>query len=416
MKRLVALLTVLLLALGTLTACSTAEDHPGAQEAVEALIAGLESGDLTDVVLTANTAETAQLDFDQVFAGMGALHPTVTLQSLTITGNTANVTLSNSYNLTSAWEFTTNAQLNWEENSWRVDWDPAILHPELTSVSRLTAERRTPSRANIIGARNTPIVWERPVYRVGIDKTQVSEAEQPASAAQLANLVGVDADNFTQQVAAAGPLAFVIAITLREGQVPEQVYEIPGARAIETSLPLADSPTFTNGLLGIVSEATAEDMENGEGAIQAGDLVGQSGLQAVHDEQLRGRAGFTIRLLARTEKMLSDLAAAGIELPADTKVVTKELLKTEPIAGVPLTITLDLELQRKAESILASQSGIAALVVLDVNTGAILAAGNSPAVGYNSYATLGQWAPGSTFKIASSLALIRQGMAPDSPI
>lgn len=78
MKRLVALLTVLLLALGTLTACSTAQDHPGAQEAVEALIAGLESGDLTDVVLTANTAETAQLDFDQVFAGMGALHPTVT--------------------------------------------------------------------------------------------------------------------------------------------------------------------------------------------------------------------------------------------------------------------------------------------------------------------------------------------------
>ena len=73
MKRLVALLTVLLLALGTLTACSTAEDHPGAQEAVEALIAGLESGDLADVALTANTAETAQLDFDQVFAGMGVM-------------------------------------------------------------------------------------------------------------------------------------------------------------------------------------------------------------------------------------------------------------------------------------------------------------------------------------------------------
>lgn len=415
MKRLASLITVVLLSLGALTACS-AEEHSGAPEAIETLILGLESGDLAEVALTSNTRGFAQLDFDQIFAGMESVHPQVELQELEITGTNAEATLINIYQLSTPWEFTTQVRLNWEENAWRIHWDPTIVHPELTVTSRLTAERRTPSRANIIGARNTPIVWERPVYRVGIDKTQVSESEQPNSAAELANLIGIDATDFTQQVAAAGSMAFVVAITLREGQVPEQVYEIPGARAIETSLPLADSPTFTNGLLGIVSAATAEDVENGAGAIQPGDLVGQSGLQSIHDEQLRGKAGFTIRLMARTETMLSNLKAVGIELPADTKVSTKELLRTEPVGGVPLTITLDLELQRKAESILADQAGMAALVVLDVNTGAILAAGNSPAVGYNSYATLGQWAPGSTFKITSSLALIRQGMSPDSPI
>ena len=56
------------------------------------------------------------------------------------------------------------------------------------------------------------------------------------------------------------------------------------------------------------------------------------------------------------------------------------------------------------------------MVVLRPSDGAILAAANGPGTdGYN-VATFGQYAPGSTFKIASSLALLRAGLRPDSPV
>ena len=73
MKRLASLITVVLLSLGALTACS-AEEHSGAPEAIETLILGLESGDLAEVALTSNTRGFAQLDFDQIFAGMESVH------------------------------------------------------------------------------------------------------------------------------------------------------------------------------------------------------------------------------------------------------------------------------------------------------------------------------------------------------
>ena len=56
------------------------------------------------------------------------------------------------------------------------------------------------------------------------------------------------------------------------------------------------------------------------------------------------------------------------------------------------------------------------MVVLDRSTGNVLAAANSPASGGNADATFGRYAPGSTFKIATSLALLRHGLTPTSHV
>ena len=57
-----------------------------------------------------------------------------------------------------------------------------------------------------------------------------------------------------------------------------------------------------------------------------------------------------------------------------------------------------------------------ALVAIRPSTGAIVAAANGPGNdGYN-MATYGRFAPGSTFKSVSSLALLRAGLTPSSPV
>jgi len=58
----------------------------------------------------------------------------------------------------------------------------------------------------------------------------------------------------------------------------------------------------------------------------------------------------------------------------------------------------------------------AAIVAVQPSTGAVLAAANGPGAGGINIATYGQYAPGSTFKIVSSLALIRSGLRADDTV
>src|SRR5690606_1451902 len=57
-----------------------------------------------------------------------------------------------------------------------------------------------------------------------------------------------------------------------------------------------------------------------------------------------------------------------------------------------------------------------AIVVLDPETGEILAAASGPGSGGQNTATAARHAPGSTFKVVTALALMRSGLTPDSTV
>jgi cell division protein FtsI/penicillin-binding protein 2 len=249
------------------------------------------------------------------------------------------------------------------------------------------------------------------VVNVGIDKPQLGPADPAASATQLAELVGVDPAAYAQQVAASGAEAFVVAITLREeGRTvtDQQIQAIPGARAIPATQPLAPSRTFARAVLGTVGEANAEQIEASAGALTAGDITGIGGLQQQYDAQLRG----TDAVVVRAQR--ADLTSEQIQAAAtDPRRVVFEVA---PTPGTPLKTTLDPNLQALAESTLAGVGPASAIVALRPSTGAVLAAASGPGSnGYNT-AMLGQYAPGSTFKMVDSLAMLRNGLTPDSKV
>ena len=84
--------------------------------------------------------------------------------------------------------------------------------------------------------------------------------------------------------------------------------------------------------------------------------------------------------------------------------------------GDPLATTLVPRLQQAAERILAPVGPPSALVAIRPSTGEILAAASGPGSAGYSTATVGQYAPGSTFKAVSSLALLRSGLTPDATV
>ncbi|MGO4491089.1 NTF2-like N-terminal transpeptidase domain-containing protein, partial [Arthrobacter sp. 2YAF22_2] len=394
----------------SLVACD--DGRTGAQDAAKRFASAVAALDVGAVPFDGKDSAAANEQLKAVFKGLDPAKPAVETGELTLDAGTATVPLNYSWKIGAAeWKYTTSAHLKKSGDKWLTAWNPATLVPELAENEVLGTSTEAPQRAEILGSGDAKLVTYRPVVHVGIDKPRLGSADPAASAAKLAQLVGADPAGFTQQVQAAGPEAFVAAITLRQDGrtvTDEQIAAVPGARAIADSLPLAPTRTFARALLGTAAEASAEQIEKSGGSLQAGDITGTGGLQQQYDAQLRGTDG--VQVFAQTAGLTAEQRKA--QLNGGRRVLFQEAMKP----GTPLKTTLDPRLQQLAEDILAKVGPASAIVALRPSSGSVLAAASGP--GSNGYDTamLGQYAPGSIFKIVDSLAMFRNGMTPDSKV
>ena len=194
--------------------------------------------------------------------------------------------------------------------------------------------------------------------------------------------------------------------------------------------------TYPNGplaahLLGTIGEVRQEQLDNDNGRLagyRAGDVVGQSGVEALLETQLRGRAG--------GRNVLVDVAGREVEV----------LDRIEPSAGGRAVLALDLDLQRTAEDAL-SASGTpgepvaGAVVAIDPRNGDVLALVSLPDFDPNAFsgggvdpvtwrelmhdparplqdrALAGQYPPGSTWKpIVAAAALQEHVRTPSTTV
>lgn len=388
------------------------DGRAGAQDAAKQLASAVAALDVGSVAFEGKDAGAANEQLKEVFKALDPVKPAVESGELTLEKDTATVPLNYSWKIGSGeWKYTTSAALKKSGDKWLTVWNPATLVPGLTEGEVLGTLSQSPARAEILGAGDAKLVTYRSVVNVGIDKPQLASADPAASATQLAQLVGVDPAAYVQQVEAAGPEAFVTAITLREDGrtiTDDRIGAIAGARAIRDSLPLAPTRTFARALLGTAAEANAEQIEKSGGALKAGDTTGTGGLQQQYDAQLRGSNG--------TQVFAEKAGLTAEERQTLLNGGRRALFQVDMKVGTPLKTTLDPNLQQLAEDVLAKVGPASAIVALRPSSGAVLAAASGP--GSNGYDTamLGQYAPGSIFKIVDSLAMIRNGMTPDSAV
>ena len=139
------------------------------------------------------------------------------------------------------------------------------MQPQLDGTNRLTQRRLYPERGELLGEDGDAIVEDRPVFRIGIDRSKVSGDKAKASAIRLAKIVKINAKTYAADVAAAGNDAFVLAIVLRmdapDLPLGSRIRAIPGALSIRTSQMLAPTRDFARPIIGTVGEATKEDVE-----------------------------------------------------------------------------------------------------------------------------------------------------------
>lgn len=387
---------VLLTTLG-LVGCAPGDD--GLDEALTAVESALERHELPE-------SATGGDDFASLVEPLAGYGLDVALGEVERDGDVATVPAEWTWDIDGReWTYEQTLELtrDGETGEWALPWSPALVADGLEEGETVGVERAYPPRAPIVGAGGEPIVTERPVTRYGLDKSWIDAGQVDQSARDIAAALQVDADEFAARAAAMGELAFVEAIVLRPEdaatRVPADFAEIPGASAIETTMQLAPTRTFAREILGTVGEATAEIIENSDGAIAPGEQTGLSGLQGEYNDRLRGTPAVTIT------------ASTG-EDDEDPRVLAEWPAED----GEPLQTTLDIALQQRAEAVLAGVEPASALVAIRPSTGEILAAANGPGNGGFDAATSGRYAPGSTFKVVTTLALLRSGMAPDDAV
>jgi cell division protein FtsI/penicillin-binding protein 2 len=302
------------------------------------------------------------------------------------------------------WRYPTSVTIVHTNGKWLPEYTIQVIHPKLTPGEVLQASTQQPTRGEIIGANDDPLVSERPVVVVGLERSRTSDVA--ASATQIGSITGVDGAALAKRVQAAAPDTFVAAITLRKDayqKVRAQLQPIPGAVFQESTLSLGPTADFARALLGTVGPATADVVKSSKGRVQAGDITGLSGLQQAYDAQLSGSPGLVVQAIPAS-------SSTGAAQPVT-------LFSANPVAGKPIHITLDRKIQIAAEDALKSAKKPAALVAIRPGTGEVLAVANGGpnASGYDR-ALLGQYPPGSTFKVASGLGLLTAGVTPQTRI
>lgn len=314
--------------------------------------------------------------------------------------------------------------LSLENNVWRVQWARTMILPELTGDNTLTMQVRAPARGNIYDRNGHALVAQADAVSLGIVVGETDPAQEADLFYTLWSLTGLEPDEIAEKIAAAKqgwyiPLAEVAAdpvaaqfdyLSTFEGLVMEQYrsrYYFEGGIAPQ--------------LIGYVSQIQPDEVETYQRlGYQQDERVGRTGLEAWAETSLAGKHGGTLYVLT-----------------PEGEIVTK-LAETEPQPAQSLYTTLDRDLQLGAQQ--ALEGFLGAIVVLERDTGRVLAMASSPnfdpnifePTNYNSgflldellnnpdtpllnRATQGQYPLGSVFKLITAAAGMESGLySPES--
>ncbi len=291
-----------------------------------------------------------------------------------------------------SWSYQTLITSTLNQGQWLVHWTPGTFNPDLTELTTLAIHRVLPARAPILDRSGAALTPERAIVRIGVQPSLVL----PATYTGLAAVLQIDIASLQEQVKAAQPNWFVPVIDLRRGsylQLKARLDQVPGIVVDTAKRALAPTAGWGRAVLGTVGPATADALTEAGPDTLPTDEVGLSGLQLAYQRSLAGTPGVTIDLV--------DKSSGG---------VLNHVLSKHPVAGQPLTTTLDIQAQTAAEQAVAQATDTTAVVVVKASTGEVLAAANAPGPTSYNTAFVGQYAPGSTFKVVSALSLIEHGV------
>jgi penicillin-binding protein 2 len=292
----------------------------------------------------------------------------------------------------------------------------------LAEENRINIHLIPPVRAEIFDRNGVPLAVNHQNYRVVVIREQAGDVE--AMLDQLGLIIDIPQNRRRRvlkemhQKSAFVPVA--VAEHLDWQDFAEVNANIPSLSGVQAEVGLTRS--YSNGeltahIIGYVGRVTEKELEAQEisnPVLQIpGFQIGKTGIERALEDELRGQAG-----------------TRRIEVNALGRVI-REIDRIDGVPGTDLHLTLDLEMQADLRERLEGES--AAVVVMDVNNGDLVALASNPTYDPNlfvrgisseNWQTLlnndhrplankwasGMYPPGSTFKMMVALAALEAGL------
>ena len=322
-------------------------------------------------------------------------------------------------------EITRNTVMNLhqERGQWRVEWDDTLVLPELQGGNFLVMDRSgyVPTRANIYDRHGLALVAQADATAIGLYPDQVNPSESSDVFSRLSEITGLSIDTIQTLYdnSPSGAGWYIPLGELPADSMANQVNLLSGLSGIAIR-PYKSRHYFEGGIaphvIGYVSAIQPEEVnEYRRKGYQQDERVGRSGLEKWGEEYLTGKRGGALYVFNAQGKPATRLAES----------------QAEPSHAIITTIDRDFQLA--AQQAISKFRG--AIVVLERDTGRVLALVSSPGFDPNAFepinfnstqmlyeissnpsqplfnrATQGQYPLGSVFKIITMAAALESGV------
>ncbi|HSJ52954.1 MAG TPA: penicillin-binding transpeptidase domain-containing protein, partial [Anaerolineae bacterium] len=304
--------------------------------------------------------------------------------------------------------------LTYEAGMWGVDWSPALILPQLSDETFIHFSPRTPSRGNIYDRNGLGLAVQGELVEVGVIPGQIQD--EGALLAQLSALLGQAPEALRARYAEALPDWYVPLGEIGADAAAASyltVSSLPGVEFRQAWTRSYRPEIVAPHVVGVVGPIPEEELDLWRAQGYTGDeLVGRLGLERWGEPHLAGEQGGLLEILFYSGQQVAVLADKPSRQSSN------------------IYTTFEREFQRQVQDILGQRLG--AIVVLEAQTGRVLAMATYPGFDPNPFArgiSETQWASlqtdgrrplvnraaqgtypaGSVFKVVTMAAAMEQG-------
>lgn len=313
-----------------------------------------------------------------------------------------------------------NMQLGLENGDWRVHWNPGIAMPELSGGQSLAFDRDQTwsGRAPIYDRNGNPLAAQTEAVAIGIWPDYVDLKGSGGLLSLLSSFSRYRSDTIAGMISNAYPGEYIPIGEAPADQDPRRLAQLESWGSVVVSR-YSRRLYYGNGLAphltGYVSAIQQDELNKyrQKGYI-ADDRVGRKGIEIWGEDILMGKPGGKVYVLNPEGKPVAELGSAP------------------SVPGQSIYTTIDSDFQREVQKALSYFNG--AIVVLERDTGRVVALASSPTFDPNAFetdnynwntqvseiindprtpqynrATQGQYPLGSVFKIITMAAGLESG-------
>ena len=292
-----------------------------------------------------------------------------------------------------------------EEKQNKIQWSSSDIFPNLTNNDKVRVKTEKGKRGNIYDRNQKLLAGEGTASSIGLVPGKMNKETKLQDIQTLANLLDVSEEKINQTLNASWVKedSFVPIRTVEKTQqeLKDKTLEIKGVKIIDQKTRIYPYKEITSHLVGYTQGINAEELKQlSDKGYTSSSIIGKSGIEKDYEDILRPTNGSQIIIV-------------------DEKGKTKQVLaKTELKNGQDVTLTIDIELQKKAYEQFKKDKSCA--VIMNYKTGELLALVSTPTFNSNDF-SLGMtnntwnklntdenkplynrykqtWAPGSSFK------------------